>query len=191
MVGPGTCMRAPTRSPNTRPFGPATGIWDLFSTSKYEVTGPDAGRLIQRRFTNTVSGMVPGSVRYGAFVNADGLMIDDGNVYKFAEDRFWIMINTADLAGLVHARRPGGLDAQIAHRTEDLAMIAVQGPTSQATLQSLTGRDLGELGYFRFWPEQTTVAGADAWMHRTGFSRREGLRGRRRARRTPRRSGTR
>ena len=30
-----------------------TGIWDLFSTCKYEVTGPDAARLIQRRFTNS------------------------------------------------------------------------------------------------------------------------------------------
>ena len=50
----------------------ATGIWDLFSTCKYEITGPDAGRLIQRRFTNKIDGMTDGSVRYGAFVNADG-----------------------------------------------------------------------------------------------------------------------
>src|SRR5439155_24893563 len=35
----------------------ATGLWDLFSTCKYEVTGPDAGRVIQRRFTNDVSTM--------------------------------------------------------------------------------------------------------------------------------------
>jgi aminomethyltransferase len=38
----------------------------------------------------------------------------------------------------------------------------------------LTGRDLGELGYFRFWPEKTTVAGADAWVLRTGFSGEKG-----------------
>ena len=55
------------------------GTWDLFSTCKYEVTGPDAGRLIQRRFTNAVEGMTAGSVRYGAFVNADGTMIDPGH----------------------------------------------------------------------------------------------------------------
>ena len=75
----------------------ATGIWDLFSTCKYEVTGPDAGRLIQRRFTNSLAGMDAGRVRYGAFVNADGLMVDDGNVYKHADDHYWVMINTADL----------------------------------------------------------------------------------------------
>jgi aminomethyltransferase len=152
----------------------ATGIWDLFSTCKYEVTGPDAGRLIQRRFTNTLEGMADGSVRYGAFVNADGKMIDDGNVYRHAADKFWVMINSAGIDDWFR-ETAGDLDASIAHRTSDLAMIAVQGPTSQATLQGLTDRDLGELRYFRFWPEPTTVAGCEAWVLRTGFSGEKGF----------------
>lgn len=146
-----------------------TGLWDLFSTCKYEVTGPDAGRFIQRRFTNSLDGMVPGQVRYGAFVNEDGTMVDDGNVYRHAPDKFWVMINTADLEDWF-AQAAEGLDASVVHRTEDFAMIAVQGPTSQATLQGLTGRDLEGLRYFRFWPEPTTVAGVSAHVLRTGFS---------------------
>ena len=146
-----------------------TGIWDLFSTCKYEVTGPDAVRLIQRRFTNSLAGMADGSVRYGAFVNADGLMIDDGNVYKFANDRFWMMINSPGIDDWFRETAED-LDASVAHKTLDLAMIAVQGPTSQSTLQPLAGRDLGELSYFRFWPSMTTVAGVPAHVLRTGFS---------------------
>ena len=151
----------------------ATGLWDLFSTCKYEVTGPDAGRLIQRRFTNRVEGMADGRVRYGAFVNADGLMIDDGNVYRFADDRYWAMINSAGIEDWFR-ETAGDLDATIEHRTDDLAMIAVQGPTSQSTLQPLVGGDLGELPYFGFWPEPTTVAGRSAWVLRTGFSGEKG-----------------
>ncbi len=151
----------------------ATGIWDLYSTCKYEVTGPDAARLIQRRFTNSLEGMQDGSVRYGAFVNADGLMVDDGNVYKFADDHYLVMINTAGIEGWFR-ETADGLDAEVEHKTDDYAMIAVQGPTSQQTLQGLTGRDLSELPYFRFWPEKTTVAGADAWVLRTGFSGEKG-----------------
>ena len=151
----------------------ATGIWDLFSTCKYEVTGPDAGRLIQRRFTNDLSGMEAGQVRYGAFVNADGTMIDDGNVYKHDDQRFWMMINSPGIDDWFRETAEG-LDAQVAHRTAELAMIAVQGPTSAATLQGLTGRDLSNLKYFRFWPEPTTVAGKDAWILRTGFSGEKG-----------------
>jgi aminomethyltransferase len=147
----------------------STGLWDLFATCKYEVTGRDAGRLIQRRFTNSLEGMQPGQVRYGAFVNDDGRMVDDGNVYKHADDKYWVMINTADLQDWF-TETADGLDAQVAHRTEDFAMIAVQGPTSQATLQGLTDRDLGDLKYFRFWPEPTKVAGLEARVLRTGFS---------------------
>ncbi|CAN5787764.1 glycine cleavage system aminomethyltransferase GcvT [soil metagenome] len=151
----------------------ATGVWDLYSTCKYEVTGPDAARLIQRRFTNTLDGLQPGSVRYGAFVNADGLMVDDGNVYKLADDRFLVMINTAGIDDWFR-ETADGLDARVDHKTDDYAMIAVQGPTSQETLQGLTDRDLGELKYFRFWPEKTAVAGAQAWVLRTGFSGEKG-----------------
>jgi aminomethyltransferase len=151
----------------------ATGIWDLFSTCKYEITGPDAGRLIQRRFTNRIEGMQPGQVRYGAFVNADGLMIDDGNVYKHADDRYRVMINTPDIAAWFR-ETADDLDAEVAHRTDELAMIAVQGPTAQATLQPLVDGDLKELSYFRFWPEPATVAGASAWVLRTGFSGEKG-----------------
>ena len=151
----------------------ATGIWDLFSTCKYEVTGPDAGRLIQRRFTNAIDGMTDGGVRYGAFVNADGLMIDDGNVYRFASDRYWVMINSAGIDEWF-GETAQGLDARVAHRTDEFAMIAVQGPTSQQTLQPLVERDVDDLRYFRFWPEPATVAGADAWVLRTGFSGEKG-----------------
>jgi glycine cleavage system T protein (aminomethyltransferase) len=151
----------------------ATGIWDLFSTCKYEVVGPDAARMIQRRFTNSLDGMQPGWVRYGAFVDADGLMVDDGNVYRLADDRFLVMINTPAIDDWFR-ETAGGLDASIEHRTDDYAMIAVQGPTSQQTLQGITDRDLGELGYFRFWPEKTTVAGVEAWVLRTGFSGEKG-----------------
>jgi aminomethyltransferase len=150
-----------------------TGLWDLFATCKYEVTGPDAGRMIQRRFTNSLEGMANGQVRYGAFVNADGLMADDGNVYKHHDQTFWVMINTPDIPGFF-TDTADGLDAQVTHRTEDFAMIAVQGPTSMATLQSVTERDLSDLQYFRFWPEPTKVAGREAWVLRTGFSGEKG-----------------
>ena len=90
---------------------PAPGSGTCSPPCKYEVTGPDAGRLIQRRFTNSLAGMQDGQVRYGAFVNADGLMIDDGNVYKHADDKYWVMINTADIEDWFR-ETAGGLDAQ-------------------------------------------------------------------------------
>jgi aminomethyltransferase len=100
-------------------------------------------------------------------------MADDGNVYRFAPDRYWMMINSPGIDDWFR-ETAAGLDAEIAHRTDELAMIAVQGPTSQETLQPLVERDLGELSYFRFWPEPTTVAGVRAHVLRTGFSGEKG-----------------
>jgi aminomethyltransferase len=147
----------------------ATGLWDLFSTCKYEVTGPDAARFVQRRCTNDVVSMEPGQVRYGAFVNADGTMTDDGNVYRHAADRYWVLINTADLEDWF--REPSeDLNAFIEHRTADLPMISVQGPTSRDVLRGLTDAPIDDLRYFRFWPDRVQVAGVDSWLLRTGFS---------------------
>lgn len=147
----------------------ATGIWDLFSTSKYEVTGPDAVRLVQRRFTNDLGGVQAGGVRYGAFVNADGSMIDDGNVYKHSDDKLWVFINTADMQDWFR-ETADGLAATVEHRTADWPMISVQGPGSRDLLQGLTDAPLDDLRYFRFWPEPVKVAGVSATVLRTGFS---------------------
>ncbi|MDP9330786.1 MAG: aminomethyltransferase family protein [Actinomycetota bacterium] len=146
-----------------------TGLWDLYSTCKYEITGPDATRLIQRRFTNDLAPMGIGAVRYGAFVNADGLMVDEGNVYKHADERYWVMINRGDLADWLR-ETADGLDASVEHATERLPMTAVQGPTSRDVLQGLTDADLSPLKYFRCWPDPVKVAGVDAWIQRTGYS---------------------
>jgi aminomethyltransferase len=147
----------------------ATGLWDLFSTCKYEITGPDAGRLIQRRFTNDVGAMEPGQVRYGAFVNPDGRMVDDGNVYAFSDERFWALINTADLQDWFR-ETAGDLNAAIEHRTAELPMISVQGPTSRDSLRGLTDAPIDDLRYFRFLPEPVRVAGQPVTLLRTGFS---------------------
>ena len=105
-----------------------TGIWDLFSTSKYEVTGPDAGAADPAPVHELARRHAGRPVRYGAFVNADGKMIDDGNVYKLADDKYWVMINTADIEDWFR-ETADGLDAHDrAHRTEDFGDDRGPGP---------------------------------------------------------------
>jgi aminomethyltransferase len=147
----------------------ATGLWDLFSAIKYEVTGPDATRLIQRRFTNDLSNVSAGGVRYGAFVNADGNMVDDGNVYKHADDRYWVIVNTAGLEDWFRETAVG-LDAAIAERTREMPLISATGPGSRDLVQTLTDLDLSSLGYFRFEPTPVKEAGVDDTELRTAYS---------------------
>ena len=147
----------------------ATGLWDVYPLIKWDVRGPDAARAVQRAFSNDVVGLQAGRVRYGALVNADGTMYDDGTVYRVADDRVFLMTNNPGyedrFAGLFH-----GLDVRVEDRTYEMPLISVQGPTSRRVLQPLVDRDLDELRYFRFWPERVHVAGKPAWVFRTGFS---------------------
>ena len=72
-------------------------VWDVSPLNKWEFRGPDALRGAQRAFSNDAIGLEVGRVRYGAFVDADGLMVDDGTVFNTAqEDHCWVMTNGRD-----------------------------------------------------------------------------------------------
>lgn len=144
-------------------------LWDVYALQKWDVTGSDAVLAIQRVFSNAIGSMAVGQVRYGAFVNAEGAMTDDGTVYRLENDRLWVMTNADDF-DVANARHFDGLDVRLVNRTAEMPLISVQGPKSREIVQSLTDADLRQLRYFRFIPEPVTVAGTQVWLLRTGFS---------------------
>ncbi len=144
-------------------------VWDVSPLNKWEFRGPDALRGAQRAFSNDAIGLEVGRVRYGAFVDADGLMVDDGTVFNTGrENHCWVMTNGRD-----HDERFGelvaDLDAEFEWITPSMPHLGVIGPRSREVLQQLTDEDLGSLGYFRFIPRQVQVAGVDVHLSRTGY----------------------
>jgi glycine cleavage system aminomethyltransferase T len=136
---------------------------------KWEVRGPQATDAVQRVFTGDVAGQVAGQVRYGAFTDEDGRLIDDGTVFKHADDHYWVFTNTSGIDG--HwAAHTGDLDVEYVNRVHQMPLVSVQGPRSRDLLSALTGADVSWLRYFRFLPERVDVAGAPVWLMRTGFS---------------------
>jgi aminomethyltransferase len=150
-----------------------TGLLDLFSLVVYEVTGRDAVPFIQRTFTNIVETMEAGQVRYGAFVNRMGIMMDEGSIFKFSPERFILIANGPNL-GWQMREYAEGLDAAIENITDKRSTIGVQGPTSLETLQSLVDKDISGLRFFRFDPEEVEIAGCKGWISRTGYSGEKG-----------------
>jgi len=145
------------------------GMWDVYPLIKWDFTGRDALAAAQRVFSNDIRSLEIGQARYGAFVDEMGQMVDDGNVYRLAEDRCWVMTNQfgyEDWFGTAFE----GLDVAFADRTRELPLLSVQGPRSRELLQPIVDADLSELRYFRFWPEPVKVGGVDVWVMRTGFS---------------------
>jgi aminomethyltransferase len=145
------------------------GVWDESPLRKWDFRGPDALAAADRIFTNDMAGLEVGQVRYAPFCDADGKMVGDGTVFKFADDHAWVI--TALDSDLDHFRGVvGGLDVEMAPITEDLPHVQVQGPRSREVLAGLTDADVANLRYFRFWPEQVQVGGVPCWVSRTGYS---------------------
>lgn len=147
----------------------SVGVMDASPINKWEFRGPDAERAAQRVHTNNIIGAAVGQVRYGAFCDAAGRMIDDGTVFKFASDHLWVMTNK-DTRSEHFARVTEDLDVKIEYITEDLPHLFFQGPKSREALAPVTDADLTKLNWFRFLPEQVTVAGVPVWLSRTGVS---------------------
>jgi len=145
------------------------GVWDMSPLIKWDWRGSQAAAAIQRVFSNDAVGMEIGQVRYGGFLDADGSLVDDGTVFRLADDHFWIMTNGMDLEAFF-AGGTKGLDVSIEHITQDMPNFQVQGPESRNLLATLTDADLDTLTYFRFYPEPVKVRGVPAWLSRTGFS---------------------
>lgn len=146
------------------------GMWDLSPLNKWEFRGDEALEAAQRVHTNDVLGMRDGQVRYGAFVDESGLVVDDGTVFRHSADHLWVCTNGNDHADyLTDATK--GLDVEIAYIAPELPSLQIQGPKSRDLVRSIvSGVDVDELRYFTFFPAPVTVGGAPVWLSRTGFS---------------------
>ena len=152
-------------------------IMDLSPLRKYEVIGPDAEELMQLCVTRNMKKLSVGQVVYTAMCYEHGGMIDDGTVYRLADNNFrWIGGNDDGGLWLRNQAEARGLNAWVKTSTDQLCNVAVQGPLSRDILKSImwtapTQPTVEELKWFRF-----TVArigdfhGAACVVSRTGYS---------------------
>ncbi len=144
-------------------------VWDVSPLNKWDFRGPDALRAAQWLFSNDVMGLAVGQARYGAFLDPDGLMVDDGTVFNTArEDHCWVMTNGKD-HDAYFAEMLEGFDVGFEWIAPRMPHLGVIGPRSREVVQKLTDADVGSLRYFRFLPRPVTVGGVEVYLSRTGF----------------------
>lgn len=158
----------------------AVGKFDVSHMGQVTVSGPDAAALTQRLTTNDVSALDPGEAQYAAITDADGVMLDDTVVYRLPDDvdDDYLFVPNAGHDGemterWLTERDDRGLDAGVTNRTEEYAMIAVQGPEAPDLLAAETDVALGDLT--RFEVATGTVAGVESLVARTGYTGERGF----------------
>jgi len=143
-------------------------VWDVSPLNKWDLRGADALRAAQRLFSNDALGLDVGQARYGAFLDADGLMVDDGTVFNTGAGHCWVMTNGKDHDDYFgEALRD--LDVEFEWIAPRMPHLGVIGPRSREVVRKLTDADVGALRYFRFLPEPVKVAGVQVYLSRTGY----------------------
>ena len=150
----------------------AANMWDESPLRKWDIRGRDSLALCDALFTNDMSTLEIGQVRYGAICDEDGKMIMDGTVFRMADDHcLSITSYDSDLAWFRTVADQRSFEVEVDDRTPQMPHLQVQGPKVREVLGPITeGADLGALRYFRFLTEPVKVGGVSCWISRTGYS---------------------
>ncbi|GAA0948834.1 2Fe-2S iron-sulfur cluster-binding protein [Pseudonocardia zijingensis] len=119
------------------------GILDGSTLGKIDVQGPDAAVLLDRLYTNLMSSLKVGAVRYGVLCGADGMVLDDGTVLRLAEDRFLVYTTTGGAATVLDWMEEWlqtewpDLRVHLTSVTEQWATFPVVGPRSRDVIAAV------------------------------------------------------
>jgi aminomethyltransferase len=144
------------------------GVWDVSPLNKWDFSGRDALKAAARLHTNNIDALKVGQVHYGAFCDSDGLMVDDGTVFKLADDHAWVMTNAREHEEHF-AQVTQGLNVHFEYVGPEMPHLGMQGPRAREAVAPLCSVNIDPLHYFRFIPEQVKVGGVKCWLSRTGF----------------------
>jgi aminomethyltransferase len=151
-----------------------SGLFDVSHMGEFFVTGPQAVEFVSYVTTNDVAKLAIGQVHYSTILNDRGTIEDDCLVYRFA-DKLMMVVNASNVdKDYAHiSRHLAKFDAQLENRSDEIALLALQGPQAVEILRPLTRTDLGSIGYYHF--AEGEVAGSPSIISRTGYTGEDGF----------------
>jgi aminomethyltransferase len=151
----------------------AAGLFDISHMGEFFVSGPGAERYLDELVTNDVRALAVGQALYSPMCRPDGGIVDDLLIYRSA-DQFMVVVNAANVAkDWEWMRRTVGPDVTLADRSDQTALLAVQGPKAPEVLRGHVPDAALDLGYYRFM--EGPVLGVPAILARTGYTGEDGF----------------
>ncbi len=141
-------------------------VMDLTPMEKYRVSGSGAREFLDRLVTRDISALRPGRVTYIVWCNDEGRVIDDGTLFQLGENDYRLCAQHHQLDWLLMSAN--GFDVQIRTETEEVAALAVQGPTSHSVLEAAGIKGLETLKPFGI--TELHCGDIPVTVSRTGFT---------------------
>jgi len=144
----------------------SAALIDITPLFKYRVTGRDATRFVNRVIARDINKVAVGQVIYCCWCDPQGKVIDDGTITRLGENDYrW---TAADPSLRWFQQNALGLDVKIDDISEQVAALALQGPTSGKLLRAVTDAKIENLKYFRV--TRGKIAGIPVDISRTGYT---------------------
>jgi len=151
------------------------GLFDVTHMGEFEITGKDALAFASYVTVNDPNALKVGQVQYSCFLHETGGIVDDCLVHRMA-DRVMIVVNASNCAkDWKHINQfKGKFAIDLKDRSDETALLALQGPRAQEVLQPLApGVNLDAIGFY--WFTTGKVAGVDCIIARTGYTGEDGF----------------
>jgi aminomethyltransferase len=159
----------------------AAGLFDTDHMGQFKVTGPDALAFLQYMLSSDLATLELNEARYAILCYADGTCVDDTFVYKLpgatkrARPHYMVVVNASnrekDFAWM-NAHR-GGFKVELRDLSDELCMIAFQGPKAESVLQKIESFDLSSIKYHR--AREFKIHGERGLLARTGYTGEDGF----------------
>ncbi len=153
----------------------AVGIFDTSHMGRTMAEGSDVEKFLNYVVTNNASNLEHMRGLYTVMCNPRGGIVDDLIFYKLADDRFFIVYNASnrekDFSWL--QKNSEGFDVSLRDISDEVAMIAVQGPKAEETIQKICAESVSQID--RFQIAHVHLCGIEAMMARTGYTGEDGF----------------
>jgi len=144
----------------------SAALIDISPLFKYRVTGRDATKFVNRVISRDINKVAVDQVIYCCWCDPEGKVIDDGTITRLGDNDYrW---TAADPSLRWFRQNTLGLDVSIEDISEQVAALALQGPTSGRLLHAVTDAKIENLKYFRV--TRGRIAGVPVDISRTGYT---------------------
>ena len=162
----------------------AAGLFDLSHMGEIVLIGPEAGEALDYALAGRLSALAVDQAKYSLLLSRSGGVLDDLVVYRTGDDRFMVVANAANRAAVAEELRDrtAPFEVEVFDESDDIALIAVQGPASLSILLAtpgfhLEGDDFAQratdLKYYRSIPAEFETH--PVLVARTGYTGEDGF----------------
>jgi aminomethyltransferase len=159
----------------------AAGLFDLSHMGEIFVVGPAAAEALDFALAGKISAVAVGQAKYSLLLSADGGIVDDLVVYRTGEDRFLVVANASNRGDVAREllARSEGFDCEVFDESDDLALIAIQGPRAFEILSQVPGVEVDDLESLKYYWARPGTFGErgehELLIARTGYTGEDGF----------------